>query len=104
VHRDDRGRGQPVAEAAETIGRNDVVSADHRAAGGVVLDARKAQPSGRVDDDKSRQRSSSRFARLREAAAAGGILYYVHRWERPPFGCNPIDRIGSDGWGCRLPS
>ena len=52
VHRDDRRRRQPVAETAEIIGRNDVVGADHGAPGRVVLDARKAQPGGRVDDDK----------------------------------------------------
>ena len=52
VHRDDRRRGQPVAELGEIIGRDDVVGADHGAAGGVVLNARKAQPGGRVDDDE----------------------------------------------------
>ena len=50
VHRDDRGRGQPVAEPVEIIGRDDVVGADHRAPGLVVLDARQAQPGGRIDD------------------------------------------------------
>jgi hypothetical protein len=52
VHRDDRGRGQPVAEAAEIISRNDVVGANYRAPRRVVLNARKAQPGGRVNDDK----------------------------------------------------
>ena len=47
VHRDDCRRGQPVAEAAEIIGRNDVVGADYGAPGRVVLDARKAQSGGR---------------------------------------------------------
>ena len=50
VHRDDRGRGQPVAEPVEIIGRDDVVGADHGAPGLVVLDARQAQPGGRIDD------------------------------------------------------
>ena len=50
VHRDDRGRGQPVAEPVEIIGRDDVVGADHGASGLVVLDARQAQPGGRIDD------------------------------------------------------
>jgi hypothetical protein len=50
VHRDDRGRGQPVFKAGEILGRNDVVGADHGAAGGVVLDARQAEPGGRIDD------------------------------------------------------
>ena len=52
VHRDDRRRGQAIAQAAEVIGRDDVVGADHGAPGGVVLDAREAQPGGRVDDRK----------------------------------------------------
>jgi hypothetical protein len=52
VHRDDRRRRQPVAEAAEVIGRDDIIGADHGAAGRVVLDARQAQTGGRVNDDK----------------------------------------------------
>ena len=52
VHRDDRRRRQPVAETTEVIGRDDVVGADHGAPRRVVLDARQAQPRGRVDDHK----------------------------------------------------
>src|ERR1700730_8602414 len=50
VHRDHRRRGQPVAEIAEIIGRDDVEAANHRAPGLVVLDARYAEPRGRIDD------------------------------------------------------
>ena len=50
VHRDDRGRRHPVAEILEIVGRDDVVGADHRAPRRVVLDARQAQPGGRIDD------------------------------------------------------
>src|SRR5262249_47780210 len=42
----DRRRGQPVSEAAEILGRDDVVGADHGAAGRVVLYARQPQPRG----------------------------------------------------------
>jgi len=50
VHRDDRSRGQPVAETLKVIGRDDVVGADHGAPRRVIGYARKAQPGGRVDD------------------------------------------------------
>ncbi len=50
VHRDDRRRGQPVAERAEIIGGDDVEAADHRAARRLVGDTRDAEPGGRVDD------------------------------------------------------
>jgi hypothetical protein len=36
--------------ALEILGRDDVVAADHGAAGLVILDARQAQPGGRIDD------------------------------------------------------
>ena len=41
----------------EILGRDDVVAADHGAAGLVVLDARQAQPGGRIDDSRNRGRS-----------------------------------------------
>ena len=50
VHRDHRRRGQAVAEVAEIIGRDDVEAADHRAPGLGILDARYAEPRGRIDD------------------------------------------------------
>src|SRR5215470_14999246 len=50
VHRDHRRRGQTVAEIAEVIGSDDVEAADHGAPGLVILDARDAQPRGRVND------------------------------------------------------
>ena len=50
VHRDHRGRGQPVAELGEIIGADDVEAADHRAPGLAVGDAVNAEPGGRVDD------------------------------------------------------
>ena len=43
---------QPVAETAEILGRDDVVGADHSAPRRVVLDARQAQPGGRIDNHK----------------------------------------------------
>jgi glucokinase len=50
VHRDHRGRGQPVAELGEIIRGHDVEPADHGVPGLVVGDARDAEPGGRVDD------------------------------------------------------
>ena len=50
VHRDHRGRGQPVAKLREILGRDDVEAADHGAAGLVVGDARDAETGGRIDD------------------------------------------------------
>jgi len=66
-HRDDRRRGQPVAEALEIIGRDDVVGADHGAPGRVVLNAGEAQPGRGVDDDKVEAELVEPMARLREA-------------------------------------
>ncbi len=82
VHRDDRRRRQPVAEAAEIIGRDDVVGADHGAAGGVVLDARQAQPGSRVDDDKvEAQFVEAVVQELRHHR--GGAVERVFRLARP---------------------
>ncbi len=50
VHRDHRGRGEPVAEVLEVFVGDDVEAADHRAPRRVVGDARKTEPGGRVDD------------------------------------------------------
>ena len=50
MHRDHRRRGQTVAEIAEVIGGHDIEAADHGAPGFVILDARYAQPRGRIDD------------------------------------------------------
>ena len=66
VHRDDRRRGQPIAEALEIIGRDDVVGADHGAPGRVVLNAGEAQPGRGVDDDKVEAELVEPMARLRE--------------------------------------
>ena len=52
MHRDDRRRGQPIAEALEITGRDDVVGADHRAPRLVILDARQSQPGRRIDHGK----------------------------------------------------
>ncbi len=49
VHRDDRGRGQPIAELGEIIGSDDVEPAHDGPARLVVGDARDAEPAGRVD-------------------------------------------------------
>jgi len=82
VHRDDCRRGQPVAEAAEIIGRNDVVGADYGAPGRVVLDARKAQSGGRVDDDKvEAQFVEAVVQQLRHHR--GGAVERVFRLARP---------------------
>ena len=50
MHRNDRRRGQPVAELAEIVRGDDVEAADHRTARRLIGDARDAEPGGRVDD------------------------------------------------------
>ena len=50
MHRNDRRRGQPIAELGEILGRHDVEAADDRPAGLRVGNARNAETGGRVDD------------------------------------------------------
>ena len=50
VHRDDRGRRHAVLQILEVLGRDDVVGTDNGAPCRVILDARQAQPGGRIDD------------------------------------------------------
>ena len=66
MHRDDCRRGQPIAEALEIIGRDDV-GAGHGAPGRAVLNAGEAQPGRGVDDDKVEAELVEPIARLREA-------------------------------------
>ena len=50
VHRNDRGRGHPVAELPEIFRGHDIVGAHDRSPGGIIVDSRQAQAGGRVDD------------------------------------------------------
>ena len=71
VHRDDRGRGHPVAQIAEVVRGHDVVRANHRAPGVVVVDPGQAQAGGRIDD---REIGAELVAGARRAGAASWPL------------------------------
>ena len=91
MHRDDCRRGQPIAEALEIIGRDDV-GADHGAPGRAVLNAGEAQPGRGVDDDKAEAELVEPIARLREAGAVEPILWYHCRREGPRVPAQPVER------------
>ena len=83
VHRDDRRRGQPVAELGEIVGGDDVEAADHGAPRLVVGDARDAEAGGRID--RCRNRCRTRRAGRRACAASSRWRGRACWWMAPPI-------------------